>query len=325
MSKSKSSESTEITIASSTKPALPDPAISDVLKEFASSEYDDDSRAVEFPTLTFLNNQSGGLFIKQSQMNLSGWIGDPPNYTHTYSDGKTEEGYLTHEPRMLVLYESDRIVEIRGGLPDKGVFIDDILRKHPHLAALLPCVEDDFFPSYMSLGFYSSSEGERIHKALGKTFTTLRTNWIVYLLDENSEKLHSMPFRLTLKGYAAASFGVALKQFQMQLKLAAGEVTRKSFFNKGWEFLSLGIFCPVLEASMQGETQKNFVTCVIGFKQVTKESLHSLFAGHLKESIQPMLKNLAEAISPFVHTASTKELPPAMPEELRSAQIDEDE
>jgi hypothetical protein len=166
-----------------------------------------------------------GLFIKDKYLAGINWQGQEPNHKHTFSSGKPEMGVLLQSPRMHILDISPRYVEQR----DDGKII----------------------------GMYESPDGYDMYQALGKDKVVLRRFYLLQLVDDKNNNLHSVPIVLSIKGVASSQFGEAYKQFQRELEVAFARFENTTVAEKRREFHRLGVFQPTFTPSHEPKDAVN--------------------------------------------------------------------
>ncbi|OWY67884.1 hypothetical protein B7486_28965 [cyanobacterium TDX16] len=200
-----------------------------LIAKYESSQYD--GKITDFPICQVLNDKSPasvGMFVKAKNLPQIGWRGSEATYEHTFSSGATELGVLLQSPRMHILRTSPRCIELRK----TGEIIAN----------------------------YENIEGRKKYEELGN-LATLRTFYLIYLVDESSNNLHDLPLLLSIKGVAAVRFGEAYRQFKRQLEIAYANRRKTQYKPKDERFHVTGIFNPTFKPSLEppdGE-QKSWV------------------------------------------------------------------
>ncbi|GAX46147.1 hypothetical protein NIES4075_71680 [Tolypothrix sp. NIES-4075] len=148
-------------------------------------------------------------------------------------------GVLLQSPRMHILDVSPRYIEQR----DDGKIV----------------------------GVYESPDGYEMYQALGKDAAVLRRFYLLQLVDENNNNLHSVPIVLSIKGVASSKFGEAYKQFQRELEVAFARFTDTTVAEKRAEFHRLGAFQPTFTPSLEpkeavNQRDKSWVAVVTSYK-----------------------------------------------------------
>ncbi|MHC5776027.1 DUF5895 domain-containing protein [Nostoc sp.] len=156
------------------------------ISKFANPEYNAPiSNICICQVINHMEAEKVGLFIKDKYLAAINWQGQEPTHKHTFSSGTPEMGVLLQSPRMHILDVSPRYIEQR----DDGKIV----------------------------GVYESPDGYEMYQALGKDAAVLRRFYLLQLVDENNNNLHSVPIVLSIKGVASSKFGEAYKQFQREL------------------------------------------------------------------------------------------------------------
>lgn len=153
-----------------------------------------------YPGAQLLNDKSNpGFFIKDTDLAKSGWYGLTHNgkeYTHTYNDGGASSGILFVQPHMAIVSQSPRFIELTmngesAGLGKAGTIMGTFADENGVL-------------NQRGADYYATLEGQ----------ASLRTFYLVYLFNDDSECLHKIPICLSVKGVAASSFGKAIQAFE---------------------------------------------------------------------------------------------------------------
>ncbi len=255
------------------------------LKQFSDEQYRA-TEMVKFPIAIMLNQKPEplhGMFIKEDALKMAGWHGPSPSHTNTFGAGNKELGLLLQAPRMLIINQSSRFVEAKK---NNGKF-----PIHPH-------TKEELKPGTI-VGNYETPEGKDLHEKMKvEGFSTLRTFYLFYLLDENNQRLHDIPFMLSIKGAAAVSFGQAYEQFKIQLASAYAKVTKTGFSPKNQAFCAMGVFAPTLVVTKEGQDAKSDVTTVGSFEEPSGASPEE-FCRHFLGQLADELKELVEASRNF--------------------------
>lgn len=115
----------------------------------------------------------------------------------------------------------------------------------------------------------------------------------VILLDENNKPLHSVPFRLSLKGATQASFSQHLKESWKEVTnchaAANGIIAR----DKDMRFKSLCVFIPTFVRELAGKKNKGWACKVGSHLSPTLDNWKEFFVG-----FDPSLKNLVGSMDP---------------------------
>lgn len=212
----------------------------------------------KLPICQLLNSEAKpGLFIKEKDAKLAGWnevTGEYDEYTHQYRDkDKTKEaGYFFVAPKLHILGVSPRLVEVtkRGeelGLGKSGAI----------------------------LASYENEVGQHIHHNPDtKGGTSLRTFYLIQLVDSKGNFIHDLPLTLSVKGAAATTFGKAWDAFG---KLAEAAYTK--LYSRAGEYLTLNeqakaalIFNPKFISELVGEENQSFVCVVESFVEPSAKS-----------------------------------------------------
>jgi hypothetical protein len=198
------------------------------------------------------------LFLKDTK--LAGWLnseyGTP--YKHVYKSGDTEEGLIFEDFRCNVLHKSPRIIEVTingeiAGIGKRG----------------------------QVLGIFDQPGGYELREKYSKEYTTLRTLYLLYFLDDQNDFLHKMPYSLSVHGGAAYHFGSKLDEFYCCLESAYSSSKyggSGEYYTLSHEARSLGIFNAYLSKQKVGEgNTTGDVAGVSSFKEPTPETIDAFF------------------------------------------------
>ncbi len=133
--------------------------------------------------------------------------------------------YGVKSPRMHILAKSDRYVQLR----ETGEII----------------------------GNYETPEGRAKYEQMNadpKKPATLRSFYVIFLLDENNQGLHTVPLVLSLHGVAAARFGEAYNQFKVQMEIAYAKAMQTGYRSLNEKFHCLAVFNPTFKPSLEPPT-----------------------------------------------------------------------
>jgi|FrelakmetLWP11LW_1041352.scaffolds.fasta_scaffold00971_2 Family of unknown function (DUF5895) len=220
---SKTAESVTPIEPQATSTPIDEAATDPRLDQFTAPEFS--GKLTTLPICQILNEKSPtsvGLFIKEKNLALIDWRGGEPNYEHTFSSGTVEKGILFKSPRMHILAKSDRYVQLR----ETGEII----------------------------GSYETPEGRAKYEQMNtdpKKPATLRSFYVIFLLDENNQGLHTVPLVLSLHGVAAARFGEAYNQFKVQMEIAYAKAMQTGYRSLNDKFHCLAVFNPTFKPSLE--------------------------------------------------------------------------
>ena len=212
----------------------------------------------KLPTCQLLNSEARpGLFVKEVEAKLAGWnetVGEYEKYTHQYrgADKKKEAGYFFAAPKMHILGISPRLVEVTKKGTEKGLG-----------------------KSGSILASYDSEVGQKYHyDENNKGGTTLRTFYLIQLIDAKGNFIHDLPLTLSVHGVGATAFGKAFTEFG---KVAETAYTK--LYSKAGEFLTLNeqakaslIFNPKFMFDLRGEVEQSPVCVVESFIEPSSKS-----------------------------------------------------
>lgn len=150
------------------------------------------------PHCQLLNDRSNwGLFVKEATLSRIGWLGDidshPNRIEHIFSSGDSEIGLLFKKVNLRVLAASDRFVEDRQS---KAVIAN-----------------------------FETEQGRLAYD--GNKNLQLRRLYLLYICDEQGNRLHSTPVTLSVMGVASARFGAAYDQFCSEVDRAYAQLSGK--------------------------------------------------------------------------------------------------
>jgi hypothetical protein len=205
----------------------------------------------KLPVCQLLNDKSKpGLFIKMKDAKLAGWTekNQVEVYTHTYNDESSEAGYFFSNPKIHVLGISPRLVEVtKKGAQDKTF---------------------PFWEQGTLIANYETPEGQVVHhNKLTKGCTTLRTYYLIQLLDAENEFFHKLPLLLSVKGAAAAEFGKAYTAFCQIAEAALTQLKSSdgTYLTLNSQARAVLIFNPKFKWVLVGDKDKSPVCAVESF------------------------------------------------------------
>lgn len=254
-----------------------------------------------------------GYFIAGDQLALADWVNfdgkKTPIVEQVFQEG-TETGILIQHPRFLVCPKSPILALDRkqSKLEKKTIF----------------------------LGRYNKEEHGK-----SQDYTCCQYFW-VFLLDENNQLLHNIPFSLRAKGANLGSFSTKWQEFTTRLNscfYTAMKGAGASPKPKNNKFNCLSVFVPELKREMVGTETKSFALRVVGFQEPTMETWMNYFVGgnpkirsHVWDAFDP--ENLAieleqprliqEVESPALPPQQYQALPSAVPVKSAVQQYDAD-
>lgn len=183
----------------------------------------------KYATLQAINKAPHfGFFLKNKDLFTAGWLGNTEvegmvNQTIKFSGNGQEQGLLFQKPRMIIVDASPRLVEVTEAGADaynKALEARDLGQQYnpTHLRLglqhSLVDVYCDFDGSTTNAQTGRPYTGYSLHEeGRAEGLTSLRTFYLVFLLDDQNNFLHTSPLVLSLKGLAASQFGGALSQF----------------------------------------------------------------------------------------------------------------
>lgn len=214
----------------------------------------------KLPVCQLLNDKAKpGLFVKLKDAKLAGWSHTDKDgveeYTHVYNDESTEAGYFLPNPKIHILGTSPRLVEVtKTGAESKSF---------------------PFNKQGEIIANYETPEGQVTHhNEETKGFTTLRTYYLIQLLNAKNEFIHKLPLVLSVKGAAAAEFGKAWEAFCKMSEAALTQVKSPSgaYLTMNEQARALLIFNPKFKWAMAGDKQKSPICAVESFVEPSGKS-----------------------------------------------------
>jgi hypothetical protein len=216
--------------------------------EFCSTEYVDTNASL--PPVIVLNDKTNyGYFITVNVMAKCGWIefDESQLIGHTFHSGKSEQGVLIRNPRMLVVAKTDLYqydVEETKKLGNKVVIgrFNLELKANPNIKA------------------------ERIYA-------------VMFLSDEN-KPLHTSPLKYVGKGINGTTFDIERQAFKQELEGCHAIANRIPAKTKTDKFHALGVFAFTTKAELCGSPQKNWCCRVVAHEKPTLETWQNYFLGY---------------------------------------------
>jgi hypothetical protein len=213
------------------------------------------------------------LFLKDTK--LAGWLnpeyGVP--YKHVYKGGDTEEGIIFEDFRCNVINKSPRLIEVtlkgeEAGIGKRG----------------------------QVLGVFDQPGGYDLRSNFPKEYTTLRTLYLLYFLDQQNNFLHKMPYSLSVHGGAAYHFGSSLDNFYSLLESAYSNSNygNGQYLTLSPEARSLGVFHAYLTKQQVGEGNTIADVASVGdFKRPTPETIDEFFNSKFADQIFATRKSMS--------------------------------
>jgi hypothetical protein len=247
------------------------------LEQLSTDEFQGTIKSL--PVAQLLNEKKAadcGMFVKFSEILKAGWKVTPTVYhTHTFSGGAEEKGLLFHKANMLIINKSPRFVETRAK-NEEGRF--DII------------------------GVYDDPVIQAQYNA-DKSSYTLRTIYLIFLLDDAGELLHEVPIALTVKGVAAVAMGQKTEAFRTHLEKAYASAINGTYTVKNDKFHALGVFSPVFKPSHEGTKEKSWVCMATEYKAPSTEELPNF----LKLSLSDYIWSIRNSTTDFCDRYFKKE------------------
>jgi Family of unknown function (DUF5895) len=228
------------------------------LEELQGDEFQGEIK--NLPIAILLNDKSPsdcGIFIKQSAVIKAGWKVLPTKWhEHIFGTGEAENGLLFKEVNLVIINTSPRFVEARARVENKTSIIGTL--DNPVIQAQ-----------------WSND----------KSLYTLRTIYLVLMLDKDGQPLHEVPIALSVKGVGAADLGSKYESFKTDLEKSFAVATGAVYTVKSDKFHSLGVFTPTFAPELVGKEQKSWVATVKSYKSPEAKEIGSYLKFDLAEYI----------------------------------------
>ncbi len=270
---------------------------------------------IRLPLAILLNAKqppNHGLFIKESELDKAVWHGIPCNHANKFSgSAPPEKGLLLHgysdpvtgtdysdkypAPRIQVLHRSPTYIEIKR----EGVFgLDGKLLMVNGSPARKGDVIGVYSGQTNALYKHLQAQGE----ADNESTVTLRTIYVIFLLDEQNQRLHDLPMSLSVAGGAGMFLNQSYDDWKLAYGMAFAKVSGMSM-SRNWNsaFYANGVFVPTLGTTPVGKTKQSDVTCVQTFIRPNPSNFASLYLGKTQEAIEEN-----KAWAEFGEAASTR-------------------
>ena len=214
----------------------------------------------KLPVCQLLNDKAKpGLFVKLKDAKLAGWTPSEKDgveeYTHVYNDSSSEVGYFLINPKIHILGASPRLVEVTQNGAESKTF--------------------PFDKQGTIIANYETPEGQATHhNELTKGCTTLRTHYLIQLLNAKNEFIHKLPLALSVKGAAAAEFGKAWEAFCKMSESALTQVKSPdgAYLTLNEQARALLIFNPKFKWVLVGDVKKSAVCAVESFAEPSSKN-----------------------------------------------------
>jgi hypothetical protein len=186
---------------------------------FMGEEFEGDSTS--FPHCQILNSKNideSGLFIAQDKVDASGFVPSPSwlPHTHTFESGDTTTGYRCICPRMAVVRQGPLMMSFREGNAETREFV---------------------------MADYD------------KATMTASQKFMVFLLDDDNQPLHSQPLQFNPKGAFSKGFSDAVKTMKSSANSAFSQLTKISK-SRGERFFGLCVLSLELDIALKGMAPK---------------------------------------------------------------------
>lgn len=186
---------------------------------FMGEEFEGDSNS--FAHCQILNSKNideSGMFIAQDKADACGFTPSPSwlPHTHTFESGDTTTGYRCICPRMAVVRQGPLMMSFREGNAETREFV---------------MAEYD------------------------KATMTASQKFMVFLLDDDNQPLHSQPLQFNPKGAFSKGFSDAVKTMKSSANSAFSQLTRVSK-SRGERFFGLCVLSLELDIALKGVAPK---------------------------------------------------------------------
>ncbi len=146
--------------------------------------------------------------------------------------------------------------------------------------------------------------------------------YLVFLLDENNNPLHTSPLKYAARGVNGATFELERRAFKGELEACHALTNSVAAKPKNDLFHCLGVFCFSTKAELVGEKQNKSWCCrVVSHEKPTVENWTSYFIGytHLKDytwaALEPGQKIDILSVGAIAGSEDMTALPPGVREE----------
>ncbi len=251
---------------------------------FCSTEFiDTEARLPRIQALRGTNPKLCGYFITIDEMAKAGWmdVSDYQDHIVTYnfeSSGKEEQGLLFSAPRMLVCPRSPVLGYDRQASEEQKQLV------------ILGIYQQDWKedPNISNIQYYE-----------------------VFLVNEQNQPLHSIPFAYAAKGANGASFSIEWQKFISEMTNCHGLANRIPARPKDNRFKSLCVFSFQTKRELVGSNQKSFACRVVGHETPTVENWKDYFVGFDNYLRQLAWDGLQPTLPPMLpsQVTETKEVP----------------
>jgi len=213
---------------------------------------------------TGFENNTSVLFIKEQSLRLSVFKKESEGipYTHTFRNAEktTEKGLAFTSPRIIFLKKSPRFIEVTESGESKNVGIRGQI-----------------------IGNFDQEQGAYLRSTLPQGSTTLRTIYMVLLVDKNGEFLHKVPLSLSIKGVSAVFLGQALEDYYQELSEA---YTNSKYGDGSWYVMNkkakaLAIANINLETKEAGREQVALVPGIESIESPSSQEIDKYFVKNL--------------------------------------------
>jgi hypothetical protein len=215
------------------------------------------------------------LFLKNPAQ--AGWKRDKGvgvAYKHTFGNDETEEGIALESFNVNIINVSPILIE----LTDKGE--KQGLGKRGQI-----------------VGNYSARGGYELRASFPELTTTLRTLYLLYLLDKENNLLHEMPYSLSIHGGASVFLGESITEFKTALTKAYADSTYSpdnKLYSFSDEAMSIAVFNVLsLGKKKSGKTIMSDVVAVQEFAVPTGETIDSFFNSKNADTVFATRKSMS--------------------------------
>lgn len=187
---------------------------------YMGEEFEGDSTS--FPHCQILNSKNideSGMFITQDKADAAGFVPSASwmPHTHTFESGDVTQGYRCVTPRMSVVRQGPLMMSFREGNAETREFNMD---------------------------------------GWNKDTMTASQRFMVFLLDDDNQPLHSQPIQFNPKGAFSKGFADALKGMKSCANSAFSQLT-KNTKSRGERFFGLCVLALELDIALKGVAPKS--------------------------------------------------------------------
>lgn len=215
-----------------------------VRDEFSSEEFE--GGASNLPYLQMSNNkdpEKSGMFISLENAEECGFKPGKSwqKFTLTFESGEGSDGYLTADPRLLVVRRGELLMYDRENDREiVGKFNKDVYDSAVHV---------------------------------------LKTKFLVFVVDAKNKPIHDTPLQFTAKGAFSGNFGSSYGKYRAALSNAYGKANQTSKA-RGDKFIALGVMAFSLKPELKGDKKKSWACSIADLQLPTAENWKDYFVGY---------------------------------------------